>query len=710
MRWIKTGILPEQVKKLAAQYGCDLLTASILLRRGIIDGEDIKYFLEEEPRYLHFPYLLPDMDKAVARILKAEREKEKIMVFGDRDVDGITSTVLIASFLAERGMDVQSRIPTGAESYGLSMQAVEDFAKAGGNLIITVDCGISNVAEVQKAHEHGIDVVITDHHNPQEALPDACAIINPKRAGSRYPFRDLAGCGVAYKLVSALRFALKSDLYDKPLCLLNVRPAMGAYSIELAKIQNLAVLDTLYETVVPGMVSFAETRLPAFLAGQEIRVWDGVLQSRLMQKIFGADFQLPLIDSAPEIGRLIPRSAGKSLIRIRELSRLRRYAASSLSELDVFVNLFISAIQKRDDLFSAEDKRDLQLVALGTVADIMPLRNENRILLKTGLESLQEGPRTGLSDLMFKLGLSGRHIAVSDMAWHICPALNAAGRMGQPEKALALLLEKEPAKRDYEAVELLNLNEQRKKLGAEGWDIVAPLIERNMPDYADKLAVAYGENIYRGITGLIASRVTNVFKVPSLIMSFSSNDVIGSARSTRGYDICSLLRQCEDLFIDWGGHDYAAGFKMQRDQAPALLARLKMLAPAIELEESEEERTLSIDAELPLSYLTPALLTLVNRFEPFGAGNEPLNFLARGLVIADILLIGKMETKHVKLSLDTGTYKWPALYWNAASRVKRDFDLGSRVDLVFQLSLNSYNGIETPQMIISDLQLSGQNR
>jgi single-stranded-DNA-specific exonuclease len=706
MRWIKPGILPEQVKKLAIRYGSDLLTASILLRRGLITGEDIKYFLEEDPRYLHLPYLLPDMGKAVARILKAKKDKEKVLVFGDRDVDGITSTVLLSSFLSDIGVDVQSRIPIGNEAYGLSVKAVEDFAKLDGKLIVTVDCGISNTVEVDKAREYGIDVVVTDHHNPQDLVPDACAIVNPKCANSRYPFRDLAGCGVAYKLVSALRFALKSDLYDKPLCLLNARPAVGAYSIEVAKTQNLAVLDTLYETIVPGMVSFTETRLPSFLEGQQILVWDELLQSRLLKKIFGGDFPLPLVDGEPEIGKIIPQSAGKSLIRIRELSQLRRYADSPLSELDIFVNLFTSAIQKRDNVFSDEDKKDLQLVALGTVADIMPLRNENRILIKTGLKSLQEKPRTGLSDLIFKLGLSGRHLAVSDMAWQLCPTINAAGRMGQPEKALSLLLEKEPEKRDYEALELLSLNEQRKKLGAEGWDLVEPLIQKSMPDYADKLAVAYDKKISRGITGLIASRVTSLFKVPSIIMSFGDNDVIGSARSTRGYDICSLLRQCEDLLGDWGGHDYAAGFSMHPDKVEALLARLKTLAPTVELAKAEHERTLYIDAELPLSYLTPDILTMVNQFEPFGASNEPLTFLTRGLVITDILLIGKFENKHVKLTLDTGAYKWPALYWNAAPRVKRDFDLGSRVDVVFQLSLNFYNGLETPQMTISDLELS----
>ena len=702
MRWIKNSIEPEQVRKLAKRYKCDLLTASLLQRRGIVSGEDIKYFLEEDARYLHIPYLLPDMEKAVARILKAKKDQEKVMVFGDRDVDGLTSTVLLSNFLSEIGMDIKSRIPTGEESYGLSLETIEDFAKDGGKLIITVDCGISNYVEVKKASEYGIDVVITDHHNPQELIPEACAIVNPKFPGSKYPFRDLAGCGVAYKLISALRFALKSDLYDRKLCMLNARPASDSYIIEAVKIKNLVVTERLCETV-PPYASFTDTKLPSFLEGQNILVWDGILHSRILRKIFGDDFSLPLTDLAPEIGKIVGQSAGKSLIRIREFSRINRYADSALSELDVFINLFISAVQKRDNIFSIEDKMDLQLVALGTVADIMPLKNENRILVKIGLESLQTNPRAGLSDLIFKLGLSGRSISVSEMAWQVCPALNAAGRMGHPEKALAFLLEKDPIKRENEVSELLNFNEQRKKLGSECWDIVEPIIKSSMPDYDGKLAVAYGESIYRGITGLIASRVTNVFKAPSIIMSFCDDVVIGSARSTRGYDICSLLHKCEDLFIDWGGHDYAAGFSIRPNNIEAFLIRLKMLALEIELEESDSERSIYIDAELPLSYLSPSILSIVKRFEPFGAENEPLTFLSRGLVISDILLIGKVENKHVKLTLDTGKYKWPALYWNAASRVKQDFDIGSKVDVVFRLSLNFYNGSETPQMTINDI-------
>ena len=241
MVWEKKNISPDAVRDISAKYGCDTLTASILVRRGLTAGEDLRYYLENDLRHLRNPFELPGMEDAVDRILAAKEEGEKVLVFGDRDVDGITSTGLVAGFLLRQGMDVSWRLPQGDEPYGLSITAVEEFAAASGSLIITVDCGISNIAEVRRAGELGIDVVITDHHNPQEQVPNALSIVNPKLTGSVYPFRNLAGCGVAYKLVAALRFALKSELYAQPVCLLNTRPVNEAWVREAAEKTGVAV-------------------------------------------------------------------------------------------------------------------------------------------------------------------------------------------------------------------------------------------------------------------------------------------------------------------------------------------------------------------------------------------------------------------------------------------------------------------------------------
>ena len=705
MVWEKKDIPPDLVKSIASKYNCDLLTASILVRRGLVSGSEILYFLEDDPRHLRNPFEIHGMEDAVERIIAAKEEGEKVLVFGDRDVDGICASALVAHFLISIGMDVSVKVPGGDDPYGLSIKCVEEFAKDYGTLIITVDCGISNIEEVKKAGELGVDVIITDHHNPQEESPEALAIVNPK-IGSSYPFRDLAGCGVAYKLVSALRFALKSDLYGQSICLLNTRPLNDSWVIETAKMRNLALIDSLSETVVPGMVGIGETRLPAFLQGQQIFAWDAALQKKTLAKIFGTGVEIYMHDISGEIGKEIPSAAGKSLLRIKELSRMARYQDRETGELDIFVNLFTLFVRQREKLFSADDAQDLQLACLGTIADIMPLKDENRIIVKQGLQSLMEKARPGLSDLLFKLDLSGRRINAADVSWTLCPAINAAGRMGNPGKALDLLMEKDPSKRDSLANELIRMNEDRKKLGEETWTMVEPMAAENLQAFHGKLAVAYGSSVPRGITGIMANRLSSRFNVPSLVASFGEKTITASLRSLRNYDLGRLLEPCADLFIDWGGHDYAAGFSIVPENWERLLDRIKSAAPFIELLDEDDGETIAIDAELPLSYMNPDIFALIDRFEPYGEGNGALYFSAKGMRIAELSLMGKPEAKHVKLTLDAGKHKWPAVYWQAAEKVRRDFDLGDTADLVFKIGRNWFKGNETPQLVVGDLKRS----
>ncbi|MDR0569280.1 MAG: single-stranded-DNA-specific exonuclease RecJ [Spirochaetaceae bacterium] len=706
MKWEKKEISQELVKDISARYGCDFLTASILVRRGLIQGEDIRYFLEADSRHLRNPFDMPGMEDAVDRIISARDEKEKVLIFGDRDVDGITSTALLAGFLKRLGVDVTWRIPVGDEPYGLSMSAVEEFAGEDGTLIITVDCGISNAAEVIRANELHVDVIITDHHNPPEELPPALSIVNAKLSGSAYPFKDLCGCGVAYKLVSALRFALKSELYGQSVCLLTTRAEGDAYIIEIGKLRNLGVIETLRETVIPGAARITETRLPGFLEGQQIFVWDASLQKKTFAQIFGRGVEVQMLDLAPEIGKEIPHAAGKSLSQLKELSRIAKYSSADIRELDVFISLFISFIQRRERLFTAEDAEDLQLVSLGTLADIVPLKDENRIIVRSGLAALQGKPRSGVSDLLFKLGLAGRRICAADISWLVCPAINASGRMGSPDKAVALLLETDAAVRDRLADSLIAMNEERKKRGGDAWTFIEPLAEKSLATFAGKLALAYGDAIYRGITGLMANRMISRFKVPSVVVSFGETLLIGSIRSVRGYNLRPLLEQCADLFTDWGGHNYAAGFSLEKKDWKRFMERLQTAAQSIEFSDSGQEETVSIDAELPHSYLTPDIFKIIDGFEPYGEGNETLTFMSRNLKVADIAFMGKTEAKHVKLTLNAGKHTWPAVYWQAAEKVKKDFDINDTVDLVFKISRNWFNGVETPQIVITDLKRS----
>jgi single-stranded-DNA-specific exonuclease len=611
-------------------------------------------------------------------------------------------------------MDVSWRIPGAEDPYGLSLEAVEKFAGDYGTLIITVDCGISRVAEIKRAGELSVDVIVTDHHEPQEQLPDALVIIDPKLKPAPeslpYPFKDLSGCGVAFKLVSALRFAQKSELYGQPVCLLNTRPANGAWIVEVAKMRNLAVTATLTETIVPDVVSISDTRLPAFLEGQQILVWDAPLQKRTLAKLFGNGVEVGMLDIAPEIGREIPQVADKSLVRIKELSTVAKYSSGEVSDLDVFVSLFHSFVRKREKIAAgAEESFDLQLVTLGTIGDIMPLLDENRIVIRNGLKSIAQGPRPGIAELLDKLELSGSRFDVKEIAWKVCPAINAARRMGCPEKAAALFFEKDPVMRERLAVELVDMNRQRKLLEEEIWSIAEPMAYRSLAEHHEKLALAYGDAINKGVTGLIAQRIARRFEVPAVAVSFAADVYTGSVRSARGYNIGSLLEQCADLFIDSGGHAFAGGFSLRRENWDALQERLKTAAYAVELDEEREGQTVYIDAELPPEYLTPNLLNLVDRFAPYGKENEPLLFMAKNLVIEDVNFMGKIESKHLRMTLAGEKYKWPAVYWDAAVRVvNKEFGKGDRVDAVFTLSRDWYKGIATPQMMITDLRKSEQ--
>ncbi len=705
MKWVKKDVPAAAVKELANRYGLSLLDAAILVRRGVVKPSDVLYFLEDEPRFLHNPFLLEGMEDAVDRILLAQDEGEKVLVFGDRDADGVTSTVLVVEALRELGLETSWRVPRANEPYGLSAAAIEEFAVAGGSLILTVDCGISNHAEVQKAAEQGIDVIILDHHLLKAAEPpEALAVVDPKLEGTAYPFRDLAGCGVAYKLACALKFA-RSGLYKQEVALLNVRPVKDAYLVEAVRLSNLAATGRLAETIVPGMVDLSSTRILPFLKGRQIFVWDIELQRKLFAKAFGHAAELEAYDLARDVGELIPSTRGQSLLRLRELSKMGRYRDRPPEELDVFENLFVSFALKKSSWFGDDDLARLQLVALGTVADLMPLRDENRILVRRGLAALNARPRPGVAELLRKLQLGGKRIGAVDAAWQVTPVINAAGRMGRADEAVRLFLSEDARERETLADALIAMNQERRRLGAECWDILYPKAQESLAAHENKLIVVGSEGIHRGITGVLAAKVTNVFAVPAVVAAFQDDGtVVGSIRSARGFDVSSFLASSADLFIDYGGHDAAAGFSLRAADWPEFERRARAYAAGIDL--ADDEGQIEIDAELPHNYLTLALADLAERFEPYGSDNEPLVFMARDVPIIAADIVGKREANHLKLTLDFGTHKWPALYWSAAERLERDFTTQDRIDLVFKVTVNRYMGTDTPQLEVIDLRKS----
>jgi single-stranded-DNA-specific exonuclease len=341
---------------------------------------------------------------------------------------------------------------------------------------------------------------------------------------------------------------------------------------------------------------------------------------------------------------------------------------------------------------------------LGTIADIMPLLDENRIIVRKGLESLEKKPRQGISQLLYKLELAGRKLDTKNISWRLCPVINAARRMGNAKIAADLFFEKDSVKKDKLAEELAIMNENRKELEEETWAIIEPMAYKSLSEYEKNLAIVYSDKINKGVTGLMAQRTARQFNVPSIAISLGEETCTGSLRSARGYNVCALLEQCSDLFIDSGGHQAAGGFSMVLKNWDSFLDRLKKISAAIEFDQEQDEETIQIDAELPHEYLTPEILKLIDRFEPYGKENEQLIFMTKNLTVRDINFIGKPEAKHIKMTLDAGKHKWPALFWQSADRVTNgEFSVNDSVDAVFSITRDYYRGNETPQMMIIDL-------
>ena len=708
--WIKKHITRVDVGALYDKFGVNALTASILARRGITEGSDVQFFLEDDLRFLHNPFLFNNMEDAVDRILQAKDEDERVLIFGDRDVDGITATAVLYDCLTSLGIDVRWRLPGGTDPYGLNKNAVDDFEKEYGSLVITVDCGISNVEEIAYASSKGMDVIVLDHHTPPETLPSPAIIVNPKCEDSGYPFKDISGCAVVYKVVTALRFA-QSELYKNEIALLTASLSENGEecTIDVLKLQNLVEKGSLRETVRAG-TSVSSTKLIDFLRGQQIFVWDEKTTASLLAQVFGNGAEFNFLDMRPEVAKLIPQMATASLSQLKAKSKLARYNPEQNTEINAFFNIFVTFMNAQmARQFPQNEKaneRDLQLVALAALADIMPLKNENRIFIRHGIASMNKGnAREGLKELLSLQNLLGKRICASDLSWNINPALNATGRLGQPEIGLELFLEKDAAKRTQIAQKIIEMNNERKALGNEGWNYAAMQAKESIQKYGGKLCVIIDERINRGVSGTIAGKLVNVYDIPAMAITFVDENAIGSMRSCRGFEVLSLLDKMADLFVSYGGHAYAAGFTFKKERLNDFLAALDRFAPEIELASSDSQQ-INIDAEIPSDYLKPDLLSIVDDFEPYGEENRELTFMSKNLRISDAMIIGKAERQHLKLTFDLGQTKWPAMFWGGAESLHRDFDKGDLVDVLYQVGRNTFNGVETPQLIITDIRKS----
>lgn len=562
LRWdILNQVSTEEINKLSQSLRIPPIIARMLLCRGISGNAAAERFFEPSLDLLYDPFLLRDMQRAVDRLRKAILSEEKILIYGDYDVDGITSVSFLYLILKELGAEVSYYIPDRqSEGYGLSINGIEEARQSGTNLIITVDCGITGHVEIDAAHAHGIDVIVCDHHEPGETLPRAYAVIDPKLEHSTYPFRELAGVGVTHKLCQGLLLRMEIDL-----------------------------------------------------------------------------------------------------------SILENY---------------------------------LELVAIGTAADIVPLVDENRVFVKEGIERLNESENIGIKALLQVAGLSGKEISTGHIIFIIAPRINAVGRMGDAQRAVRLLTTDDPA----EAIEIANILEQenrhRKNVDEETFRQALTIAEEQYAQGSARSLILHQRGWHPGVIGIVASRVVERFYRPTVLISVDNGVGKGSARSIEGFDLHDALKQCEDLLIGFGGHKYAAGLSIAEEQIPAFHERFEQVA-ASRLQPEQLIPKLTIDAELRLYEIDALFLKLLRMFAPFGPLNTRPVFMSRNLQIFGTPTI--VGGNHLKFKVRDSGATFEVIGFNMGGLLPRIQQPEHTIDLVYVIEENEYNGRKTIQLRAKDL-------
>ena len=559
--------LPAAAPSTAAleKAGYPALLAAVLAAHGIEDVPAAAEFLRIEESLSLSPFLMKDMDRAASRIDRALRAGEHMAVFGDYDVDGITATAILVDYLRRRGGQVSHYIPRRIEDgYGLSADAMRTLHERGVSLVITVDCGITGVEEVDFAATLGMDVVVTDHHECKDELPRAAAVVDPHRPDCPYPFKHLAGCGVALKLVLAL-------------------------------------------------------------GGEE---------------------------QAEEL--------------------LTRYCP---------------------------------LAAVGTVADVMRMAGENRTIVARGLAHITDNDFIGLQALLRETGLDQKEITSVQIGYVLAPRINAAGRMGEADRAAELMLCKDPATARALARELCELNRQRQAVEQEIYAQAIEMIETLPADERHALVLA-DHQWHQGVVGIVASRLSEKYACPSFMIHISGHTGKGSCRSWGGFNLFAALEECSDLLLGFGGHELAAGFTIEEDKIPAFRRRMNQCVLRFM---GGRPAASALDVDVVLR--RPELVTLweveqLRRLEPYGNGNERPLFSLLGVTLDRIQGVG--QNRHLKLRLSKGTAQMEGIFFSVTPQ-QCPCQAGERVDVAFYLQVNEFRGSRTVQLQVVDLRPSLQS-
>ena len=561
--WTEGEADPAAIERIRHELALHPAVARLLVRRGLAEPDEARRFLHPSLDDLHDPSLLTDLERGVDRLLETVASRERIVVHGDYDVDGVSATVMLRRALTLLGGEVDHYIPQRlTDGYGLLPRTVERLHAGGARVIVSVDCGIRSAQAAARARELGVDLIITDHHEPGAALPEALAVINPRRADCTYPDKHLAGAGVAFKLVQAL-------------CRRSGRTGW----------------------------------LPAFA----------------------------------------------------------------------------------------------KLAAIGTLADAVPLRGENRVIARVGLDCLTAGPNAvGLQALLDASGLSGRRVESEDVAFRVAPRINAAGRMRSAELAARLLLANGPRQAATARKLAEELDTENSRRRAEEAAIAAEAqraVEADPLVAHARLLVVWGRGWHRGVIGIVASKLVEAFARPAIVLSVDGARAHGSGRSVPGFDLLGALEHCSELFTRFGGHRQAAGMELPADRLPELRRRLGAYARR-RLGSDDLVRRLEIDGTLPLTDIRPPLVEGLRSLEPFGAGNPRPVFRAERVEVVDGPRT--MKEQHLRMTVRQGTARFRAVAWRAADRARFFETHRSGLQLAFSVFENTYQGHTSTELAVAD--------
>ncbi len=563
MRWQIPEADPDTTRRLSRELNLSPLMARLLVLRGIEDPRAAERFLRPSLDHLHDPFLMADMRAAVGRLERAIAQNEKILIYGDYDVDGTMAVVVLLTALRTLGAHVEAHIPHRlAEGYGMRAAVIEQAAAQGYRVVLSVDTGVRENTVLERARELGLDCIVTDHHLPGHELPPACAILNPKRADCAYPEKSLAGVGVAFKLAQAL---------------------LGA--------------------------------------------------------------------------RLTAR-------------QLESY---------------------------------LKIVCLGTVADVVPLVGENRVIARFGLAALREPAHPGLAALLEVSDLAGKSVSAGDVAFRLAPRLNAAGRMEDARAVIELFTTSNPDEARAIAGRLESLNRERQSAEER---ILTEIVQEaeKYPERFDRYSlVLAGEGWHRGVIGIVAQRVVERFCRPTLVIGIQDGVAVGSGRSIKGFHLLNALTHTADLFERFGGHAQAAGFTMPAERVPELQGRFEEYVASV-LTPEDLEPVVRVDAEVALDDLDWELYEELRQLEPHGYRNPSPVFGVRGVTMTAPPRI--LKGKHLKLRVRQRRCSFDALGWQMGS-LGANLSAGDRVDLAFTLEVDSFREEASLQLILKDLGARG---